>query len=96
MATTINATYYSVSWSARGDPHVGCLKPLPSAFSCNNSSTVSPCHRPPAQAEDPLGDPGRARSRRFPPNRILAASAVLLTGIAADWSCWLVGRVVGA
>jgi hypothetical protein len=24
------------------------------------------------------------------------AGAVLLTGIAADWSCWLVGRVVGA
>jgi hypothetical protein len=24
MATTINATYYSVSWSALGDPHVGC------------------------------------------------------------------------
>ena len=32
------------------------------------------------------------------PTRLRArpASAVLLTGIAADWSCWLVGRVVGA
>jgi hypothetical protein len=55
------------------------------------------CHRPPGQAEDPLGDPGRARIRRFPPNRILAASTGLgwLVGPVVGLG-WLVGPVVGA
>jgi hypothetical protein len=56
MATTINATYYSVSWSARGDPNVGCLKPY--CLSCRDSICGFALHRPLAQADNPLGDPG--------------------------------------
>jgi hypothetical protein len=66
MSTTITATHFSVSWSARGHPHVDACRPFRPLLDVelNRLLFLPPLHlrfalhSPPAQAEDPQGDAG--------------------------------------